>query len=150
MKLENEITTSVDQEAGDTQPANKGRQAAKPELDPGYDKYQIERTGKIPLRFRGKQLVSSGFKDEEPTELASEFGITVYQATGNNYVAVITEWVGNYEDDRVRTIRAGSLEDLAAELQDSEMMRVDSYSEVATHVLHQLFPDNPDYVETID
>jgi hypothetical protein len=110
----------------------------------------IDRTGKSPLRFKGEHIASSGFKDNDETETEGEYGITVNKTSGGNFVAVVQAYRSSYEEDQFYTLTAGSLEVLADELQDNDLMRIDSYNEVATHILHQLFPDDPSFVEVID
>jgi hypothetical protein len=120
-----------------------------PEIDPrersvnreDYCDYRLERTCKPPLRFRGKWLNSSwGFKELDGIGL-TEGSITVYETPGSNFVAEIHLFRGTTTQEHTLTFAAKSRKALAKliarELKDGEFLQT-------------LFPDDPDYYETID
>jgi hypothetical protein len=118
-----------------------------------YHDYQIERTGKVPLRFRGLLIAESGFSDDEKPVQWNEYAIRVYKTVGANYVVVISEILGENWHPYVSTLTANSLQELGDKLRKDKPPSGGwnvVYSGVVDHVLHQLFPDDPDYIERID
>lgn len=120
-----------------------------PDIDPrerrespeGYRDYRLERTCKPPLRFRGKWLTSSwGFKELDRIGL-TEGSITIYETLRGNFVAEISLFLGTTTRNHILTFAAKSRKALAKliarELKDEEFLQT-------------LFPDDPDYYETIE
>jgi hypothetical protein len=105
----------------------------------------IYRTNKAPLRFYGELIARGG--DSE--DIACEFGIEVYKTRGGKYVAHVRQ-CDRYDDPLMYALTADSLEELAKRLQDHDLMQIENCNEVVIELLHQLFPDDPSYVEAID
>lgn len=100
------------------------------------EKHTIQRTGKAPLEFTGKQVAQSSGKWAAGREQNRWHDITVYQTAGGKYVAHI----------EYHTLWEGELGHSEAEVCDAES--VSYYLQDTIPALHvQGFPDKPEYAE---
>ena len=116
-----------------------------PDIDPreGHETrdYQIERTCKPPLRFRGKWLMSStGFKDLDGIGLTEGF-ISVYETVGGNCIAAINLFRGTTTHEHILTFAAKSRKALSKLI--AEQFRDEKF-------LQTLFPVDSGYYEMIE